>query len=180
MNILIPVPTSRISSKRKAQLRILKSLSISQNDDEIIIPVTQNPNKCKWQKYTVEGHNTFSVGRVETRPLFPYDLAFAMTVHKAQGRTISRVVLALSMDPLQTSRMSYASIFVAMTRVRQSDHLRLLYHNNGCNRGDLGVEYITRLHPDPDVLDYYAGFINDSGYWQPAESLRFKRNRAIL
>ena len=180
VNILIPLPTSQISSKRKAQLRLLLSRSISQNGDEIIIPITQNPNKCKWQKYTIEGHNTFSVGRVETRPFFTYDLGFAMTVHKAQGRTISRVVLAFSRHPLQTSRMSYASIFVAMTRVRDSGHLRLLYHNNGCNKGQLGVEYITTLHPDPNVFDYYAGFCNDSGYWKPAQSLRFKRNRPVL
>ena len=134
----------------------------------------------KWQHYTVQGHNAFSVGKVETSPTFTFELAFAMTVHKAQGRTISRVVLALSMHPLKTSRMSYASIFVAMTRVRHSDHLRLLYHNNGSNTGDVGVEYITTLRPDPHVLDYYAGFVNSSGYWQPALSLLSQRIRKLL
>ena len=182
VNVLIPSsPASNTSSKKRAQLKILKDeLSLPGHDDEIIIPLPQDKKNCKWQHYTVQGHNVVSVGKVQTRPTFTFELAFAMTVHKAQGRTISRVVLALSMHPLHTSRMSYASIFVAMTRVRHRNHLRLLYHNNGYNTGDMGVEYITRLRPDPDVLDYYAGFTNSSGYWQPTRSLLSKRNRPLL
>ena len=79
-----------------------------------------------------------------------------MTVHKAQGRTIHRVVIDLTHHPLHINRMTYASIFVALSRVKSKNHIRLLRHN------DLSLqrsyEYIESLKPDENVLRFYEGF----------------------
>jgi hypothetical protein len=100
------------------------------------------------------------------------ELAFAMTVHKAQGRTIPRVVLALSEHNVAICRMTYPSIFVAMTRVKHRDHLRVLYHHNGTQPGTFGLKYITALKPNMNVRDYYAGFTDSNGFWDPAKALQ--------
>lgn len=69
--------------------------------------------------------NSSTAGGISSIELFPYDLGFSMTVHKAQGRTIYRVVIDLTDHPNSYGRMEYAAIFVAMSRVEMSDHIRL-------------------------------------------------------
>jgi len=57
---------------------------------------------------------------------FPFDIACAMTVHKVQGRTISRVVVDLTCHPRNCGCIKHAAIFVAMSHVSEMDHIRLL------------------------------------------------------
>jgi len=52
------------------------------------------------------------------------DLAFAVTYHKAQGRTINRVLLSL--HDHGRSHITVASFYVGISRVRDSNHLRIL------------------------------------------------------
>ena len=66
------------------------------------------------------------IAKVRVYDKFPFELAFAMTVHKAQGRTIRRVVIDLTEQPMHSCRMEYAAIFVAMSRVEDHRHIRLL------------------------------------------------------
>ena len=79
-----------------------------------------------------------------------------MTVHKAQGRTIHRVVIDLTEHPLHINRMKYASIFVALSRVKSKDHIRLLKHSNMSLKRS--YEYIESLKPDENVVRFYDGF----------------------
>ena len=55
------------------------------------------------------------------------DLAFAMTYHKVQGRTLTRIILELS--GLSKSKEAVASLYVALSRVRKLRHIRLLPFN---------------------------------------------------
>jgi len=52
------------------------------------------------------------------------DLAFALTYHKAQGRTIDRVILVL--EDVGHSKLNVASFYVGISRVRKSEHLRII------------------------------------------------------
>ena len=52
------------------------------------------------------------------------DLAFALTYHKAQGRTIDRVILVL--QDAGHSKLSVASFYVGISRVRKAEHLRII------------------------------------------------------
>ena len=52
--------------------------------------------------------------------------AFAMTVDKAQGQTIERVIVALSKRKLGITDFQYVCLYVAMSRVKMGQHLRIL------------------------------------------------------
>jgi len=58
---------------------------------------------------------------------FGVDLAFAVTYHKVQGRTIDRVMI----DCSAVERMTVAAIYVAISRTRKQDHIRILQFTNG-------------------------------------------------
>ena len=62
------------------------------------------------------------------------DLAFALTYHKAQGRTIDRVILLL--QNVGHSKLNVASFYVGISRVRESKHLRII-PVNGSQRSNL-------------------------------------------
>ena len=57
-------------------------------------------------------------GRMEQREQFPLMLAWALTIHKAQGLTLDRVVIDAGDD-----EKSVGLLFVAMTRVRHPQHI---------------------------------------------------------
>ena len=165
-----------VSEVKAAQFRLLQKLSISK--DDIIIPVPVMRNITKPHTYTVQ-QPTSGIARVTTQDVFPYELAFAMTIHKAQGRTIPRVVLALSNREYHYNQMNYAQIYVALSRVKHSNDIRMLYNNTGSRTGLHGIQYITHLKHDIHVLDYYAGFVDPTRgeLWDPQHSLIFRGSR---
>lgn len=57
-----------------------------------------------------------------TASTFPYELGFAITYHKVQGRTIARVILDIT--PWTGRSISLAGFFVGYSRVCRSTHLR--------------------------------------------------------
>jgi len=126
------------------------------------------------QDFTVPPCDEFmSVGRVGIVPQFPFEMAFAMTIHKAQGRTIPRVVLALSEHVNPYSRMNFSSIFVALSRVKHRDHLRIFIHGTSKRSFKTELEYLTKLKPEKCVIDYYSGFPeNQCGIWNPQLALK--------
>ena len=166
------------SAKKMAQIDILKKHSIVKG--ETIIPIPIMRTHCKTHAFSV--HSTSGISKAHTRELFPFEMSFAMTVHKAQGRTIPRVVLALSHRDNAHSQMSCASTHVALSRVKHRDNLRILMHNSGPRPGILALKCITHLKHCIHVLDYYSGFPEktQSGKWNSAKSLRAKQSRSAL
>ena len=72
----------------------------SQNNPVIALVPGLFSTSLKPQEYTIPGFSmSYGPSRVTMKNTFCFDLAFAMTVHKAQGWTLSRVVLALSAGP---------------------------------------------------------------------------------
>ena len=112
------------------------------------------------------------IGQVSIREPFPYDLAFAMTVHKAQGRTIHRVIIDLMSHPFKICRLEYAAVFVAMSRVRRKDHLRLLEPDMFLSRYSL-YSYLEQLLPEKNITPFLHGYSNDTGPWDPEHALAF-------
>jgi PIF1-like helicase len=65
------------------------------------------------------------------RRQFPVRLAFASTVHKSQGRTLSRVVL-----DLRSSFFTPGQLYVALSRTRRAEDILILYKNENENDND--------------------------------------------
>jgi hypothetical protein len=101
---------------------------------------------------------------VNVKNIFPLELAFAMTIHKAQGRTLHRVILALTCHP--TKRMAFAAVFVAVSQVKRRQHIRILCHYTGHIKNQTAVfAYVTSLWPNKYVLQFYTGYVNSNGPW---------------
>lgn len=86
-------------------------------------------------------------------------LAFAITVHKMQGQTCSRLVLDINQRLFKPS-LTYHGIYVALSRVRTSRHLRLL----PLQPFSTNFNYLSELHP-PKTLTQCLGRFNTEGIW---------------
>ena len=163
---------SKLSKHMQKRIRALRKLAITTepSDSRILIPL-QPSNNSKWQSYTIPSKQfQYGVSRVNTRNVLPFELSFAMTVHKAQGRTLRTVILALSHRGFDSKKLiSFESIYVAMSRVRSHNDIRLLFHETNekaiFNRiAEIG--YLTDLKPCKYTQAYYNGFDeNQEGYW---------------
>ena len=158
---------NKLSIRKTAQLQLLQKHSIV--DGEVVVPLLKG-NVCKFQSYTFDSPG--GIGRVQTKDIFAYESSFAMTIHKAQGRTIPCVVLALCDRHNHTFQMEYAAIYVAMSRVKESGDLRILFHDSDAAARNLSLRYISNLKHSIHVLNYYAGFRAPGlGVWDPSLSL---------
>ena len=70
-----------------------------------------------------------------------------------QGRTLERVIIALSRRGIHILEMSFASLYVALTRVSSADHIRLFIHGTDY----LTTAYLSSLHPDSSINSFLAG-----------------------
>ena len=59
--------------------------------------------------------------RVVIQAHFPLHPGFAITVDKAQGQTLDRVIVALSKREMRLVNFMYACFYVAMSRVRKDN-----------------------------------------------------------
>ena len=92
--------------------------------------------------------------------IFPFDLGFSMTIHKAQGRTIPNIILDLSCHLEKYAEMKFAAIFVVMSGVRNKDDILLLSHEKKTNFTDFSkvYSYLTLLFPDDFAMAFYHGY----------------------
>jgi len=84
---------------------------------EVVIPMMQQRSE---EVLKIPGHSQLKLGFYN----FNVDLAFAVTFHKVQGRTLDRVIIDLNSPGLP--KITCASLYVAISRVRLGKHLRLL------------------------------------------------------
>ena len=102
----------------------------------------------KW--YTAPGSfPAYGPSRIRTSLLFAHDLSFALTVRKAQGQTLNSVVLCLSQRPTKAQQMVFSAMYVAFSRVKYANDIRLLIH---CGTPRLmELRYLQNLKPNPMV-----------------------------
>ena len=93
-----------------------------------------------------------------------------MKVHKAQGRTILWVILDLTKQPWPFKQIEFAALFVAMSRVKEGNHMRLL----GCDN----LQYLTTIKPSRVVMAFYHGYEPTPSMgmlWNPSRALEYSR-----
>lgn len=124
-----------------------------------------------WDKVTVYSGLFYSASRVFVRREFVFDLGFAATVHKAEGQTMDKLIIAGSKRFEDKREMTYASLYVALSRVRCRDDVRLLVHRKKGGKLDWdSLLYVDELRPDPSIEAYFEGFGAD-GAWDADAAL---------
>ena len=85
-------------------------------------------------------------------------LSFAVTFHKAQGMTLKRVIVDVG-DRLKhgkkLGRLNWHGLFVALSRVRKSDHIRLLPGEDATS-----FRFIDDLQPSKHLIEFYQTLDN--------------------
>ena len=115
----------------------------------VILPLQHSSSKySKYKTYPIQGCAVDGPSSVQICSIFSFQMGFAQTLHKGQGRTIPYVILSLK--NLQHN-INFSQIFVAFTRVANHNNIRLLLPV-GTDHGVLS--YITSLKPDAKILTY--------------------------
>ena len=119
--------------------------------------------------------------KVHTKVQFGVEMMFALTMDKAQGQTLDRVVLAISEPSLPRKNMTtFARMLVALSRVRNAKDIRWLLHipDSTTTEDDIykPLEYLTKLKPNKYVSSFYYGLSENNGKWNHVESLKFLKS----
>ena len=131
--------------------------------DKTVIPILQNNPFSKWKQRQIMGGKHFQPSRVEVRPLFPLEPGIAITIHKAQGRTIQKIILSLSKRYTHNIDIQYAALYVALSRVRCKEDIRLFLHQDFSGVPDMErILYINSLKPDKSINAFFKGYKNDN------------------
>ena len=98
---------------------------------------------------------------------FPIELGFCITIPKAQGRTIHKLIASLSEHPCPFLRFKWEQMYTLLSRITGADDLRLLLRMGDRNT----LNYISDLEKDPYTTYYFAGFPRESctevARWDP-------------
>ena len=147
------------SSTPQHVVTALQSFSIGEADDEIIIPILSAPFPKDDNRPTpVCGGEGFLPSKVTLEPRFPLTLAFAITVHKSQGMTMEKVIIALSKQPLAAASFSYEQLHVAFSRVVHSNDIRLLLAGKTEAEKWASLSHLSTLKQDPAIKFFLGGF----------------------
>ena len=169
-----------ISSKWRKQLDQLRILSqkynISPHSHDIILPLTTSMAKSSSDGYHFFTYCTNDplspIAKAQVKDPFPFELAFSMIVHKAQGHTIWHVVVNLTHHPMDVCCLQYAAIFVAMSHVKHSDHPHLL-EPSSAQPQQSSYSYLPSLWPDKSIAPFLHGYLGNGFPWDPFCALSF-------
>ena len=98
---------------------------------------------------------------------FPIELGFYITIPKAQGCTIHKLIASLSDHPCPFLRFCYEQIYTMISRITGRNDLRLLLQMSNRNT----LQYISELKKDNYTTYYFDGYPSESNhiisYWNP-------------
>ena len=135
-----------------------RSGNLLRHSNRILIPLHRY--SCSWDNgpTIIRGGSHFLPSRAIFKDTFPVELAFSITVHKAQGRTLRRVIIALSSCGVRVCEFTFSQLLVALSRVTDGDHIRLLLTGTTEEEKWNSITYINNLKRDPSIAYFFAGF----------------------
>ncbi len=153
------------------------------NHTTYVLPIYPYTCKVASNPTTVRGGQTFMPSKIVLQRRFPIEPAFAITVHKSEGRTMDRVIIALSNTHATGCNYSYSAVHVAFSRVRQRDHIRLLLTGNNELEQWRSLMYLSSLRPNKSIKFFFDGFrrrtlVSPNRDWQHNSWSRTKANTA--
>ena len=79
-----------------------------------------------------------------------------MNLHKAQGKTLKAVILALSTRPTYQSQVDYCGFFVGISRVHCSEDIRVILPSK---TDYSSLEYLTHLKQPDHIKQFLMDFL---------------------
>jgi hypothetical protein len=95
------------------------------------------------------------------------DLSFAMTFHKIQGKTVSKIILDINHRPGSRERMNYLDFFalyVGISRIQDSNNMRILPPHDAN-----GFSHFLQLKCDPRLRRWIKGYNHNKEHWEMVE-----------
>jgi hypothetical protein len=97
------------------------------------------------------------------------DLRFAITYHKVQGLTMDKVILFLhERKTRQLAPLQWESLYVAYTRVKYGDNIRVCYFGSDDSSDRSGLKHLRKLRR-PELYDVWQSAYDKHGRWNDAE-----------
>ena len=127
-----------------------------------VIPLYEYSCKASSTPTTVRGGKTFLPSKVTLQKRFPVEPAFAITVHKSEGRTLSKVIIALSNCDARGCNFSFSQVHVAFSRVRRRSDIRLLLTGDSDIDQWRSLTYLGGLRPKKYIKFFFDGHRNRS------------------
>ena len=152
---------------REIQTEKTKFSRRKRNHTAFVLPIWQYSCKIDSSETTVRGGLGFHPSKVTLQKYFPVEPAFAITVHKSEGRTMDRVIIALSSCKAKGCDFSYAQVHVAFSRVRRREHIRLLLTGDNVATQWESIMYLDKLTPKPSIDYYFGGFRSELDFKNP-------------
>ena len=155
--VMLPVTPLSVNVTIEKVSPRLAALSIEEGI--VVLPLMQqldNPRKLttgkKQVRYPGKGQSKVCLSYFD----YGIDLAFAVTYHKVQGRTLNRVIIDFS----SVNNVSVAGFYVAVSRTTCQDHIRILPCSDVIMRRQLEekefdselVEWLARKTNDAELL----------------------------
>ena len=149
------------SQKKKRLRKEWTYGSLDNTGHKVIIPISTKGAFIKTKKEVVGGSTGagYRPSNAVLQDHFPLELAFAMTVHKAQGRTIKKLILAISQHPLAQLQMKWESVYTALTRVRKGEDIRLLITKKQWDK----LDYLSDLSKNAIIRQFFTGYPDEQG-----------------
>ena len=114
-------------------------------------------------------HKTWTQGVQINYHAFPLDLRFAITYHKVQGQTMDKVILFLhERKTKQLAPLQWESLYVAYTRVKCGDNIRVCYFGSDNSSDRSGLKHLRKLKR-PTLYDVWQQSYDENGRWNDHE-----------
>ena len=129
--------------------------------DKVVIPVRLKSKEEEHKVFLWTRQNDSVIVKIKPHAV---ELAFAITIHKIQGQTCSRLILDLNKRPFNP-QISYHGLYVALSRVRNSESIRLLPLQPGATN----LNYLFALSPPKILYDWIQRY-NADGKWSISQT----------
>jgi hypothetical protein len=114
-------------------------------DGSVVIPIFQSKKATEIKRKGPISTTTFKMFG------FDVELGFSVTFHKIQGQTIDKLVIDLNKRPKELGHLSINAVFVALSRVRTSQSIRLVPRHSTNS-----FDYLYKLKYQPYLKDWYS------------------------
>jgi len=128
------------------------------NNAMMVVPIIR-----KSHKFTVIKYNRKTKRPAKGLSCYTHHVApiFAVTFHKAQGQTLTHVVLHLHKHPGRSLKgLQFQGLYVALSRVEQGSHLRVVYDEHH------GLKHLYHLRRPKNFDLWINNYCDRSGQWQ--------------